>query len=205
MPYDNLENVSAEYQERAQSLGGTNAWIFKTKRIPDNEYMARIDSIIGKMPIEEKNKLAVKFGNIIPKGAKEWGEYYDDRIRDVLPEILGWGCLSYKFSDYKVEFSETPDLLAIDEFGEPVAGMECKKIWESEEEREWWRKHDQKSGTITTGSEPNDSQDIPLLKKLRDTLQKAEVQVNQSVAEAYKFIFSCCEFRSRSVAPRRTN
>ena len=140
------------------------------------------------MPPDESEKLAVKFEGIIPATAKEWGGHYDDRFRDVLPEILGWGCLSYKFTDCNVRFSGTPDLLVINESGTFVAGMECKKIWESEEEREWWRTHNQKSGKIGMGTISDDPDKNPLLRKLRDTLEKAEDQVNKSGVGTDKFI-----------------
>ena len=189
MPYENLDKVTTEYQKKSQSLGGTDAWIFKTKRIPDNEYITRLDWIISTMPPEEASKLSAKFGGIIPGSAKEWRDHYDDRFRDGLPEILGWGCLSYTFPDCKVKFSGTPDLLAINEFGKTVAGMECKKIWESEEEREWWREHNQKSGTIITDPLSDDPDKNPLLRKLRDTLTKSEAQVNKIGVESHKFLF----------------
>ena len=45
------------------------------------------------MPPNQVGKLTDKLSRIIPEDAITWKDY-DDRYRDVLVEILGWGLLA---------------------------------------------------------------------------------------------------------------
>ena len=95
MIYKHLDKVSAVYAERARGLGANDVWILRQRGRP-SWYASRLDEIVASMPAVEVGKLTDKLSRIIPENTITWKDY-DDRYRDVLVEILGWGLLAEKY------------------------------------------------------------------------------------------------------------
>jgi hypothetical protein len=182
--YVNFNQVTGSFEEKTKGIGSSDAWIFKAKKDQNNEtkqLLKKLDNIVGKMPDSESAKLKTRFTEIIPDNALKYIREFDDQFLEVLVEVLGWGWLKERYPRYTPQFTTTPDLLMKDKADQIIAAMECKKIRTSNEDRYYY---ENRQGTI---KQVNDDLTC-FLKKLRDTLCRAEKQVNKSNARQ-KFIF----------------
>ncbi len=141
--------------------------------------MKRLETVVLRMPEQDKDKLKTKFSNMIPISATAWSQEYDDRFLDVCVEILGFEYLINL--RYQPSFCETPDILAYTDSREIVA-MECKNFWMSRDEREYLES--------TIGSPENirvrevdqglsrSHLENPFYRKLIAVIEKAKSQLN---------------------------
>lgn len=191
MTYDNLQQVTSVFEGKARPIGGDRAWIFRAKTSQRNEYeslLTKLDRIVGGMPDIERDKLTTRFSDIIPVNAQQFREEYDNQFLDALVEVLGWGWLHGKYPSCKVQFSEPPDLIVQDDAGNAIAGMACKKIRISDEDRTYFEKHQGKTRPVKDSITSPDCTENPFLGKVMDTLGKAEEQLGK-VETSDKFIF----------------
>lgn len=202
--YDNLTKVTGVFEEKAKRIGGDKAWIFGAKSSQCSEVkslLARLDSIVGGMPDEEKGKLTKRFTDIVPNGAGDYAREYDDQFLEVLVEILGWGWLKDRYLRHTPWFTMgTPDLLLKNNLGQVIASMECKKIRTSEEDRKYYESQQDKPRQVRNNLTSYDYNKNPFLRKLSDTLCKAEKQINQSGATD-RFIFLDLSFDTQFIFP----
>ncbi len=187
--YDNLNQVISGFQKKAKQIGDGNARIFRAMKEPNNPPFPKLDNIIQEMPGSEKKTFSARFTEIIPASAQSFEREYVDHFLEACVEVLGWGWLKDRYPLYMPCLTMgTPDLLVKDNSEHVIAAMECKKIRTSDEDRDYYQN---KQGTAQKIKDSLTSSDIiqnPFLRKLQDTLGKAEQQVNHSDATD-KFIF----------------
>lgn len=193
--YDNFNQITRGFEEKVRKLTfGDGALIFKLKSLQGilqvNTLMAKLDGTSAKMPDAEKTKFITRFSDIIPNGATNHIQEYDDQFNAALVEFLGWGWLKEMYPSHNPQFNhpKSPDLLVYNNDNDTVAGMECKHIRTSDEDRDYFKRQPRaRTANLTTLYSLNASEN-PFLRKLKDTLCQAEKQVNQSRAKE-KFIF----------------
>ena len=196
MRYENFNQITKSIKKKAKELiSGDSALIFKLKRVQGEPQvtilMTKLDTISARMPDIEKRKFITRFSNIIPNGAKDYIQEYNDQFNATLVELLGWGWLKERYPSYNPQFNhpQSPDLLVYDNDSEIIACMECKHIRTSNEEREIFNRQSFRNGVVKlTTLYSLDESENPFLRKLKDTICKAEQQVNQS-RTIEKFIF----------------
>ncbi len=188
--YDNFNQITRGFEEKVKKLtSGDGALIFKLKSLQGilqvTTLMTKLDGTAAKMPDAEKIKFIARFSEIIPNDATNRIQEYDDQFNEALVEFLGWGWLKERYPAREPTFNHpnSPDLLVYNNDNDTVAGMECKHIRTSDEERKYFIRQQWKAGVanLTTLYSLNTSEN-PFLRKLKDTLCKAEKQVNQSRA-----------------------
>ncbi|MBI2303184.1 MAG: hypothetical protein HYU86_00355 [Chloroflexi bacterium] len=189
MTYDNLQQVMGTFEQKAGEISSRQAWIFKARQ--QNaviQLLVKLDRIVSDMPYTEKEKLAKRFSNIIPKSATQFRREYDDQFLEALVEVLGWGWLRDKYPSQEVRFSEPPDLIVQDDTGQVVAAMACKKIRTSDEDRDYFKSHQGEVRTVNMRLISSNIGENPLLRKVKNTLHKGEEQLSKVEASS-KFIF----------------
>jgi len=196
--YDNLNQATSIFEQRAKQLGCHDYWLYKAKKSQgicweefDSRLLAHLDTIINTMSSGERNKLAKRFADIIPSNAQKFEKEYDEQFLDALVEVVGYGWLQDKFSSHRVQFAE-PDLVVKYDKGGLVAAMACKRIRTSvandqffEYQRESHRVEARPVDTKVLHVSPEEN---PFLRKLQDTLSKATNQLSKKNAPT-KFIF----------------
>ena len=188
--YDYLRQVTSGFTDKAKVFSA-QTWLFKAINIHNSmveELLVKLEKIINIMPSSEKDKLYKKFSDIILDDTQSYMREYDDKFFSVLVEILGWGKLKKYYHRYNPKFTETPDLVIEDDSGKSIAAMECKSIRESDEEKDYFEKRQVEARPVKTSIVSPASRENPFLRKLRDTLCKAEEQLNR-VEASHKFIF----------------
>ena len=130
--YNNLSQVTNVFETKARNIAyGDSAWIFKGMKSQldeNNQLVAKLDEIIGKVPYSDKVKLKTRFKNIVPDNALQYVREYDDQFLEALVEILGWGWLGETYSRHTPCFTiGTPDLLVKDGSNHVIAAMECRR------------------------------------------------------------------------------
>ena len=191
--YSNLDEITKGFEARAKQAGDQNTWVgilkAKQNEKEDIKLLSKLNQIVGGMPDAEKTKLCKRFSDIIPHSAQKYDREYNDQFLEALVEILGWGWLKEKYLQHTPCFTMgTPDLLVKDNSDQVVAAMECKKIRTSDEDRDYYKNHQGEVKRVKDSLLSDDRNQNPLFRKLKDTLNTAERQVNQSNATD-KFIF----------------
>ncbi len=197
--WDNLNQVTSTFEERARQLAGCHCWLCKARNSEgtcweqhDKPLLTRLDTIISTMPHRERDNLTKRATNIIPSKAPAWKEEYDKQFLEALVEVLGYGWLHDEFPSHRVQFEEPPDLVVRDDKRILVAAMACKRIRTSDAD-ELFFEQQSKTGEVVArcvdtrvlSSSPAEN---PFLKKLQDTISQAKKQLKQVVSPT-KFIF----------------
>ncbi len=188
--YYNLQRVTSGFTDKAKEIS-QQTWLSSTMDSPKNEakkLLSKLENTIKTMPSSEIDKLYKKFTDIIPDDAQYYLDEYDEQFISVLVEILGWGWLKSYYNDYNPKFIGTPDLIVTDSSENPIAAMECKRIRESDEDRDYFKKHQGEVKDVNTSIVSPDYGENPFLRKLTDTLCKAEKQLGK-VKAANNIIF----------------
>lgn len=189
--YDSLMKVTCSFENKSARLSnGQATWVQlakKSQRADIKQLLDKLDEIVSAMPATETDKLKTRLDQIIPDGALQFIEEYDRQFTDAIVEILGYGLLIKKYPSHKVEFCE-PDLIVRDDSGSLVAAMACKKINESEVNRDYLNHHQGEAMCLNTSLTSSNPSENPFLYKLNDTVTKAEEQLNRAKARD-KFIF----------------
>ena len=160
MKYPTLEAAAKIYVSRAQGFTDGESWIVKawdSNRLEISSLLGRADEIIKRMSEDDAMLIGEKFEEIIPDKSVKWREGYDEQFRNVIVEILGWGWLADNHPSLNVGFyprpekegAKSPDLGAWDEVRTLIASMECKHLGVSNEEKEWIKSGEIKSGPVT--------------------------------------------------------
>lgn len=197
--YDNLNQVTSTFEERAKQLAGCDYWLCKAKNSGgtsweqyDKSLLTRLDTIIGTMPRSEKYSCTKRCRGIIPAKSPGWGDEYDKQFLEFVVEVLGYGWLHDKFPSHRVQFEEPPDIVVREDRSELVAAMACKRIRTSDENDQFFerqRETDEVVGRhVDTKVLSSDPAKNPFLRKLQDTISRAKKQLDR-VASPTKFIF----------------
>ena len=180
--YDNLSQVTRGFENRANQLvNGQTAWILVAKNsqhAAHQQLLSGLDRIIHAMPVKEIEKFKIRLEHIIPPSAPKFIEAYDRRFTDAIVEILGYGLLAKKYPSLTVEFCE-PDLVVTDDKGSPVAAMACKKINESDVNKDYWERHQGEVRQLDNRLTCTDPSINPFLRKVKGTIANAKKQLSQ--------------------------
>jgi len=197
--YDNLNQVTSTFEERAKQLVGCGYWLCKAKNSIgtsweqyDKPLLTHLDTIISIMPSDERNNRTKRCSDIIPANSTEWNEEYDKQFLEFVVELLGYGWLHGEFPSHRVQFEEPPDIVVRDDKSVLIAAMACKRIRTSDANDQFFEQQS-KTGQVvgrdvdTRVLSPSPDEN-PFLKKLQDTLSQAKKQLDQVVSPT-KFIF----------------
>lgn len=188
--YDYFYLLTSAFEDKANKCANSkNFWIFKGQHVDGQPLLIELDSIAVNIPDIERIKIRRRFANIIPDNAEVYIREYDDQFLEVCVEILGWGWLKKRYPVYIPEFNypNSPDLLVKND-NNIIASMECKKIRTSNEDRDYYQNEQGTVKQVKNSLTSLDFEENPLLRKLHDTLHKAEKQVNLSNAPE-KYIY----------------
>lgn len=197
--YDNLNQVTSTFEERAKQLADCHYWLCKAKNSEgtcweqhDKLLLTRLDTIISIMPCRERDNRTKRCSDIIPAKSPEWKEEYDKQFLEFAVEVLGYGWLHDRFLSHRMQFEEPPDIVVRDDKCVLVAAMACKRIRTSDANDQFFERQ-RKTGEVVgrhvdtrvLSSSPAEN---PFLKKLKGTISQAKKQLRQVVSPT-KFIF----------------
>ncbi|MBI2851749.1 MAG: hypothetical protein HYX84_01420 [Chloroflexi bacterium] len=191
MTYWNLNQITCGFEKKAEKLAGSSsALILKGKTVDNQPLLTKLDTIVANIPNTERTKLKKRFSDIIPDRAVEYVREFDDQFLEACVEALGWGWLKERYPSHYLNFNhpKSPDLLVKDKADQVIAAMECKKIRTSDEDRDYYKHKQGQVLEVKYGLTSSNYDENPFLRKLVDTLSRAEEQISHCGARN-KFIF----------------